>query len=123
MNIAVIADALQFTVTGSAEDLTCEVSGGYVGDLLSDVMANSKPGQLWITRQAHQNIVAVATLKDLAGIVLALGREPDPETVERAKNEHIPLLISTLSAFDVAGKLYALLTGNETDDGRKGKNG
>ena len=124
MNVAVVADLLQLTVAGSTEDLTRTVSGGYVGDLLSDVMANSKPGQLWITRQAHQNIIAVAALKDLSGIVLALGREPDLETVDHARNEHIPLLISKRSAFDVAGELYALLSDeNETDDRRKGKSG
>jgi len=43
--------------------LSGECSGGYVSDLLSDVMANAKAGDLWVTLQTHQNIVAVASLK------------------------------------------------------------
>ncbi len=39
--------------------LSREVSSGYVSDLLSDVMANAKAGDLWVTMQTHQNIVAV----------------------------------------------------------------
>lgn len=91
--------------TGSAQ-LQQEVTGGYAGDLLSDVMAHSAKGNVWITIQTHPNIVAVASLKDLAAIILAGGREPDPETLKKAAEEGIPLLISLLPAFELIGRLY-----------------
>ena len=50
------------------------VTGGYVSDLLSDVIANSRQGDLWVTLQIHLNIVAVASLKEIAGIVIVGGR-------------------------------------------------
>jgi len=82
------------------------VSGGYVCDLLSDVMAHTKQGDLWVTRQVHENIVAVASLKDLAGIVLVNGRAPEEKTIQKAEQEGVALLLSELPAFEVVGRLY-----------------
>lgn len=86
-----------------------DVRGGYVGDLLSDVMANSKEGDIWITRQVHQNIVAVASLKDLAGIILIQGSEPTPDTAAKAGAEGIPILVTDLPAFEIVGRIYQLI--------------
>ena len=86
-----------------------DVRGGYVGDLLSDVMANSREGDIWITRQVHQNIVAVAGLKDLAGIVLIQGSEPTPDTAAKAGAEGIPILVTDLPAFEIVGRIYQLI--------------
>ncbi|MDD5712911.1 MAG: serine kinase, partial [Smithellaceae bacterium] len=65
---------------------------------------------VWITRQIHQNIVAVASLKDLAGISIVSGCEPAADTVDKAAQEGIPLLVSELPAFELVGKVYDLLT-------------
>jgi predicted transcriptional regulator len=45
-------------------------------------------------------------MKELAAIILAGGREPDPETLKKAEEEGIPLLISLLPAFELVGRLY-----------------
>jgi len=109
MDLAFLVQKLDLTVTCCKAGLDKQVDGGYVGDLLSDVIANSKKGDLWITRQSHQNIIAVATLKEHAGIVLALGKEPDKDTLEKAKQESIPVLVTDFPAFEIAGKIYTLL--------------
>jgi len=49
-----VVKALNLKVRSGKDKLKTEVLGGYTGDLLSDVMANSKEGDLWITRQVHQ---------------------------------------------------------------------
>lgn len=85
-----------------------EVKGAYVGDLLSDVMANVKGGYVWITVQVHPNIVAVASLKDICGIILVADREPDSETIAKAGAEGIPILSTALFGFELAGKLFEL---------------
>jgi hypothetical protein len=101
-------------VVGGAED-GAEVRGGYASDLLSDVIANAAEGSLWITLQKHVNIVAVAHLKGLAGIVLVNGRRPEPETLVRAAQERLPILVTPMSAFDAAGVLHANgIRGGET---------
>jgi hypothetical protein len=95
-------------VTGAEQAGTREVRGGYASDLLSDVMANSAKGDLWVTMQKHVNIVAVATLNELAGIVLVNGREPEQATIDRAREERIPIVCTGRQAFDVIGILYGL---------------
>ena len=111
MNLEKLAEALDLKCKCCWEKLkTSEVRGGYAGDLLSDVMANSKSGDIWVTRQVHQNIVAVASLKDLAGIVVIQGGVPEKETIETAFKERIPILVSEKPMFAVAGRIYRLLT-------------
>ena len=84
------------------------VLGAIVSDLLSFVMADGKPGWVWVTIQTHSNIVAVATLNDMAAVVIASGFEPDEDTIARADEEGIGLLTTRQSAFEVAGRLYAM---------------
>ena len=66
-------------------------------------------GMLWITMQTHQNIVAVSTLKDAAAVLIVNGTSPDEETLQKGKDEDIPLLGTSLSAFVISGKVYQLL--------------
>ncbi len=84
-----------------------EIRGGYCGDLLSDVMANAGEGALWLTIQSHKNIVGVAVLRELAGIVLANGRMPDEDTKAKADEEGIPILVTPRTAYETAGLLFA----------------
>jgi predicted transcriptional regulator len=85
-----------------------QVTGGYASDLLSDVIAHSRKGNIWITIQTHPNIVAVATMKELAGIILTGGRKPDSDTLQKAEEEEIPILVSPLFTFELVGKLYQM---------------
>ena len=105
-----IVQALGLEVKCGKDYLGKEVTGGYTGDLLSDVMGNSKEGYIWITRQVHQNIVAVASLKEHAGIILINACQPTAETMEKAEAEKIPIMVSDLPAFEMSGKIYNLLT-------------
>lgn len=110
MDLAAIVKTLNLKVCCGDNALNREVKGGYVGDLLSDVIANSQEGHVWITRQIHQNVVAVASLKDLAAIILVQGSEPAPDTLEKAAREGIPILVAAEPAFEVAGKIYKLIS-------------
>ena len=108
MKLAGLIDELGLQAYVGRKELARAVSGGYVGDLLSDVMAHARPGNLWVTIQAHPNIVAVAVFKQLAAVVLVNGREPAPETVQQAEKEGVPILGTPLSAFELVGKLTEL---------------
>ncbi len=109
MRLKEIIKKLHLKVLTSDQNPDTEVRGGYASDLLSDVIANSKEGYLWITLQTHQNIVAVAKLKELAGIVLVNNRTPDEETLKKAEEEKVPLMMTGETAFQVAGKLFRLM--------------
>jgi len=106
--LADLAEKLDLEVRAARGYLDNEVTGGYASDLLSDVIANSREGDLWVTLQVHQNIVAVASMKDLAGIILVNGREPQEDTVQKAETANIPIMVSRLPTFELVGKLSSL---------------
>ena len=85
-----------------------EVVFGYASDLLSDVLANAKKGTLWVTNQKHQNIVGVAGMLDLAGVIIAGGIEPDENTLAKGSQENMPLYSTELTLYDTVGRLYNL---------------
>ena len=106
MNLNDIVKEFGLEVKAGSGHLDREVTGGYVSDLLSDVLAHADEGVLWVTLHIHQNIVAVASHKDLAGIILIQGRDPEKDTLIKAEEEGIPIMVSTLSAFELVGRLY-----------------
>ena len=108
MEIRDIKEKLDLELVVGEKGLDRDVTGGYCGDLLSDVMANSSSGEIWLTIQSHQNIVAVAVLKDLAAIILVNGHQPDDETKTKAEDEGIPILVSKADSYQLAGELYGL---------------
>ncbi len=89
-----VAERLAAKVVAGEERLDRLVTGGYVGDLLSCVMAGASAGDVWVTVQGHPNVVAVATLVGISAILVAEGARVDPGTVERANQEGIPILCS-----------------------------
>lgn len=86
-----------------------EVKGGYVSDLLSDVMGNAREGEVWITLQSHLNVVAIASLKELSAIILVKNIEPGEDVIQKAEEEGIPVLGSSETTFSIAGELFDLL--------------
>jgi hypothetical protein len=108
MKLREIIESMGLTIHNEGDHLDEEVTGGYTGDLLSDVIASGRHGDVWITIQVHENIIAVATLKDLAGIILAKNSQPLEETTENARSEGVTLLGSHLTAFQLAQELAQL---------------
>ena len=106
MNVNELVDQFSLIVAAGQNGLDRQIQGGYCGDLLSDVMGNATIGCIWLTVQTHQNIVAVAVLREMAAIVLCGGQEPDQETVDKANEEGIPILTWPDTAFDLAGQVY-----------------
>ncbi len=100
-----IVDKLGLEVLAGAGGLGRRVSAGYVSDLLSDVMAKAPAECLWLTVQTHQNVAAVAVLKDLAAVCLVGGRRPNDDTLAKAAEEGLPLLRSELDAYSLASRL------------------
>jgi hypothetical protein len=103
-----ITEKIKLSVRCGESRLQSETTGVYIGDLLSDVIANGKAGNVWVTMQVHVNIVAVAVLKELAAIIIVQNREPSEDTLKKAVEENVPIFVSKLSAYQLAGKLYNL---------------
>jgi BioD-like phosphotransacetylase family protein len=63
--------------------------------------------------QSHTNVVAVASLVNLAGVIITEGTRPEPSTLEKANQEGIPILATPLTTYGVVGRLYELGVGSE----------
>ena len=81
---------------------------GYVSDMLSCVMTGAKNKSIWVTLQAHNNIVAVACLLDIAAVIISEGAKPDEDTIKKANEEGITLLSTDKNSFSVVGRLWQL---------------
>ena len=108
MKVSELVEKLGLTVYSGHKGLDREIRGGYVSDLLSDVMGNSAEGQVWITLKVHQNVMAIASLKDLAAVIVVKNLPPHDNTVRHSNDENIPVLGTAMSTFDIAGKVYQL---------------
>lgn len=84
------------------------VEGVYISDMVSDVMAGAKSGNIWLTVQTHKSIVPAANLVDVAAIIITGGKQVPVETVELASKYNIAILSSDLATFQLVGKLYEL---------------
>ncbi len=109
MKVSELVEKFGLKVFSGMAGLENEVNGGYVSDLLSDVMGNAAEGELWVTLQTHQNVMAIASLKDLAAVIIVKGFEPDDDTVEHSNEEGIPVLGTGLDTFEITGLLYNAL--------------
>jgi len=109
MKVTDIVKKLNLTVIAGINGLERDVTGGYVSDLLSDVIGNAGQGNIWITLQSHLNIVAVASLKDISAIIIVRGTRPDEHTIMKSNEENIPILSTGEGTFNITGRLFELL--------------
>ncbi len=106
MTVSEMADALGLkAVTPVGEQ---QIQGAMAADLISDVLANGAPGQVWLTIQTHRNVAAVASTQDLAAVVVTGGREPSKDLIALANHESVTILVSDEDTYEIAGRLYAL---------------
>lgn len=108
----------ELTTSGYAETLGLEivcageertVSGCYIGDLLSWVMGRASADQVWLTVMSNVNVAAVASMTDVACVVLCDNTKADPELIERAQKLGLPIYKTEKSAYEIAVLTHELL--------------
>jgi hypothetical protein len=110
MNLQEVIDHLELEILTTREKdfSSIEPQSGYISDLLSCVMAGANAQSIWVTLQAHINIVAVGALKDVSAIIITEGAIPETATINKAEEEGITLLSTPHSSFRVVGKLWEM---------------
>jgi predicted transcriptional regulator len=105
MKVLELAQMLKCEIVCGAGGAQREVSGCYIGDLLSLAMSKVQKDNVWITIQSNINITAVAALTEAGCIIICEGFGPDENTSDKADDEEIPILVSDKSAYELAGIL------------------
>jgi DRTGG domain len=109
MNLQKIIDELDLTILTEPRDFAnITPTGGYSSDLLSCVMAGAGKGYLWITLQAHLNIVAIAALNEVAAIIITENAQPDAASIAKANEQGVILLSTSRPTYEVNGKLWEI---------------
>jgi hypothetical protein len=109
MNLQEIIQTIDLSLLTNKKDFSqIQPASAYCADLLSCVMAGAKHQSIWITLQCHNNIVAVAALLDLSAIIITEGALPDQDTIDKANEEGVTLLGTSLKSFEVCGKIWEL---------------
>ena len=109
MKVKELVEKLNLQVLSGAEGLDRDIEGCYVSDLLSDVMGNAEMGNVWVTLQTHKNVMAIASLKELACVVLVKGQTASEDTLEQSNEEGIPFLSTSMQTYETVGKIYQIL--------------
>ena len=98
-------------------DKTASVRCGYTCDLLSWVMAHGKAGMAWVTVQTHMNVIAVASLMEMAAVILPEGIQMEAASLDKACEEGVTVLQSPLTAYELCARMaQAGLPADYTDD-------
>jgi predicted transcriptional regulator len=95
----------------NGDDLSVNVVAVGAADLLSDVLALSKPGTLLLTGLVSTQVIRTAIVADLCGVVFVRGKKPGDEILSLANEAKIPVLGTLLRMFDAAGRLYGAIYG------------
>lgn len=108
MTVKELKKKLKLTAVCLPDD-SREVTGCYIGDLLSWVMGSAKSGDAWLTIMSNINIVAVATLCDTACIILTEGVTVDEAVIKIAKEKDVNILSTKEGSFTLTKKLSELI--------------
>ncbi|QZY56588.1 DRTGG domain-containing protein [Crassaminicella profunda] len=106
MQVKNLIEKEKFKLITGEEGITAEIEGLYCCDLLSWVMSHAKGGDAWITVQTHMNIVAVASLLDISCIIIPESIDIDQKTIDKAKEENIPILSTNLNSYEIFCEMY-----------------
>ena len=104
MKVCELADKLGL----EALSLPCpdkEIEGAYAGDLLSWVMGRAESGCVWATIMTNINVVAVASLADVAACVICEDCEVTNEIIDTAKGKGVNLLRTSLPLYEFCVEL------------------
>jgi hypothetical protein len=120
MNLRELVEHLGAVTLTPGVSLDVPVDRVYAGDRMSDLINAAGPGMLLVTNLDGAQLLRVAELMDVAGVCLARGAAPKPETVAAAAAQGVVLLASPGDLFETCGLLYerigATAPGNAVDE-------
>ena len=109
MTVKDLKTALGLTSLAGEQGEDREITGCYIGDLLSWVMGRASEGDAWLTVMGNRNAIAVAALADTACIVLTESAALDADAKEKADEIDMPVLSTEKDSFSVAAYLAGQL--------------
>ena len=76
-------------------------------DLLSDVLAFTKPDTLLVTGLVNLQVIRTAEMSDISAVCFVRGKKPNEDVISLAREKNIPVFATALSMYETSGRLYA----------------
>lgn len=83
-----------------------EAEGICAADLMSDVLAFTKPGSVLLTGLSNVQSVITTHVAEVVGVIYVRGKKPDAEALKLAAQKGIPLMACPLSMYEACGRLW-----------------
>lgn len=106
MNLTEIITIAEGEVITPELSTDVNIHGGYCADLMSDVLAYSRPRAVLLTGLTNPQVVRTAQIAEFRAIIFIRGKKPQQETIDLAIQENIPLISSPLGMFELSGRLH-----------------
>jgi predicted transcriptional regulator len=84
-----------------------EVTYCFGADLMSDVLRFARIGSLLLTGITNNQVLQVAEIMDLKGIIFVRGKKPEKGIITEAEKRKLPLMTTDKLMFDTCGILYS----------------
>lgn len=118
MILSELIDALELENLTPELETDIEITGFHMSDIMSEALSCASAGNLWITLQNHEAVIALARLRLIPAVLLVGNRRPLHGMIARAKEQGIVVLRTPLPGFEVAGRIYHYVTTNENSANR-----
>ena len=75
-------------------------------DLISDILMYLEEDALLLTALVNQQIIRVADMIDIAGIVFVMGKTPEKSMIEMAEEKNVAISVTEKTLYEASGDLY-----------------
>jgi predicted transcriptional regulator len=106
MTLAEVKETLQAELLTPDLSLSPEVHSACASDMMSDVLAFTRPECLIITGLANQQTLRTVEIADAVAVVFVRGKRPDSEVIVAANSKMIPLMTTEFCMYDACGLLF-----------------
>lgn len=109
MTVQELIDIQLFQLKNAGDDLERDITVPFCCDLLSVAMGQAPSGSAWVTIMSNLNTLAVASLADVACVILAEDAQTDDNFLAKANMQGITVFSTELPIFDAALAVYTKL--------------
>lgn len=102
-----ITELLDARALTHGDKLNVNVEFAGASDLMSDVLAFTRPGSVLLTGLHSIQVVRTAEMMDLKAIVFVRNKTPDANAVALAEEMGLPLFVSVLPLYEACGVLFS----------------
>lgn len=106
MTIKRIIEVLDGKLLTPSTDLTTDIDCAFSCDLISDILACAKEPTLILTGLINPQVIRMADMVDILGIVFVRGKVPPQYLIDMADERDLPLISTGMTMFQSSGTLF-----------------